>query len=165
MGAGWQELGTVTLGATDESSSLRLSYSGGSVSISNVVWLEQTGSTIYDAMGNVVSQTDGLNNVTIDGYNSLEQSVSTSQGQIVAASGGAAAVYNLPQTPGQSRVYTLYALSSTSLSPCSCTPSDSDSANPPQFSGGFLTATPLGTGNYWYELGTVNLNKNDATPA
>ena len=76
---GWYELGVVTLAQGNTSTGFTVSYSDGGT-VSQVAYLEQTSATVCDAAGNVLSQVDGLNNVTTFGYNNVEQQVSSSQG-------------------------------------------------------------------------------------
>ena len=110
-------------------------------------------------MGNVLSQSDSLGNVTTYGYNSLEEQVSSAEGQIVPVAGEAAAAENLPQTPGQARTYTVY-LQSASSPAGSYTVTDSSGLSLP-WNPEISAATPLGSG--WWEAGTVTLPAGDAS--
>ena len=158
LGSGWYLLGTVTLAAGDLSSTVTVQYSGSGVS--QVALLQQTSTTVYDAASNVVSQTDGLGNVTTYGYNDLQQQVSSSQGQIVPLASGSAAFANLPQTPGVARTFTVYVQASSAPVSGDTTITENGTASPTlSFSGS--SATPLGSG--WYELGTVTLGSGDAS--
>ena len=156
-GSGWYDLGSVTLLATDVSSTLTINCPAG---VSQVAFLEQTSATVYDAMGNVLSQTDGLGNVTTYAYNNLEQQVSNSRGQILPVASQAATFANLPQTPGAGRTFTVYVQSSSTLTSGSCTVGDNNTVTP-TFTGNFSANTPLG--NNWYELGTITLDVGDAS--
>ncbi len=156
--SGWYELGTVNLLASDASPWLTVAYTAASAT--QVAVLEQTSSTVYDPMGLVQSQTDGLNNVTTYGYNGLEQQVSVSQGQIVPVNVNTetATVNNLPQTPGQARTYTVYV---------ETTAFDGNLAVNDNL-GSLVLTPPTGSAmpltSAWSEAGTVTLAAGDPTP-
>ena len=160
FGSGWYLLGTVTVAAGDTSSTVTVHYSGSGVS--QVALLEQTSNTVYDAASNVLSQTDGLNDVTTFAYNDVEQETSTSQGQIVPLVSGSAPLANLPQTPGVARIFTIYVQASSTPSGSDTTITENGS-DTPAFTPGVSSTTPLGAG--WYELGTVTLAAADASSA
>ena len=69
-GSDWYELGTVTLGSGDSSSTLTVGYSG-SATVSQVALLAQTSAETYDADGNLTSEVDPLGNTTSYAYNDL----------------------------------------------------------------------------------------------
>ena len=112
-------------------------------------------------MDNVLSQTDGLDNVTTYAYNNLEQQTSSSQGQIVPIASGTASFANLPQTPGVGQSFEVYVYSTTSP-----TTSDYSGWSVADYGAGTATlarvgssTTPLGSG--WYDLGSVTLQAAD----
>ena len=163
MGSDWYDLGTVTLSPSDSTSSIGVSTGLGS-EITQFALLEQTGTTFYDAMGNALSQVDGLNRVSTAAFNSVEQQTSTSAGQIVSLNTDTnkAAFPNLPQTPGLARTFTIYVQSSSAPTSGDTTITDSESHSTTfSFYTGDASVTPLGYG--WYELGTVELTSTDTS--
>ena len=156
---GWYELGVVTLAQGNTSTGLTVSYSDDGT-VSQVAYLEQTSATVYDAASNVLSQVDGLNNVTTFGYNNVEQQISTSQGQIVPVTFLQAASFNnLPQTPGVARTYTLYVQASSFNG--SYTVTDNFNGSPLWTAAPSGATTPLGSG--WSAAGTVTLAAGDVS--
>ena len=156
LGSGWYEMGVVTLAAGNTSSGLTVSYTDAGT-VSQVACLEQTSATVYDAASNVLSQTDGLDNVTTYGYNELEQQTSTSQGQIVPVSSGSATINNLPQTPGLGRTYAVYVQEASFDG--SYTVDDNLNGSPTWTPAPAGSTTPLGSG--WSAAGTIALCGGD----
>ena len=112
--------------------------------------------------GNVLSQTDGLGNVTTTRYNNLEQQVSTvPRARSCRSLRATAAFNNLPQTPGVPRTFTVYVQASSAPSDGSdYSISESGSASPALVTS-ISATTPLGEG--WYELGTITLGESDTS--
>ena len=110
-------------------------------------------------MGNVLSETDGLGNVTTYAYNDLEQRTSTAQGQVANVASGQAEFANLPQVPGQARTYTIYLQSLASPGRCTVTDNRNGSPTWAEYAGNDPTITPLGAG--WYQAGTLTLAAGD----
>jgi RHS repeat-associated protein len=134
--------------------------------------LEQTGTTVYDPMGGVRSQTDGLNNVSITGLDSVEEPVSTSQGQILASSVDSSVTFhNLPQSPTLTRSYVIYATwPSGSIEYYFSDSGTGGTSGLNSYGGtyGNMSFTPIGAsngplGNGWYELGILSLDAADLT--
>ena len=71
FGAGWYLLGSVTLPTGDTSSALTVAYTGSGAAPQKVCLLEQVSATAYDALGNVLTTTDALGNVTTYLYNDM----------------------------------------------------------------------------------------------
>jgi YD repeat-containing protein len=162
LGSGWYELGTVVLAASDISTSVTVAYSG-SGTVSTVALVEQTSSSVYDAIGRVTSTTDALGDTTAYNFDfgSDTDEVTTYTGQTVAMSSGSSVFNNLTLVPGSSRTYVIYVNSSTApASGSGYTITDTAGTLTLTYSGS--STTPLGlSGSNWYELGTVTLISSD----
>ena len=154
----------MTLAAGDASTSLTVAYTG-SGTVSQVRLLEQTSTTVYDAIGRVTSTTNALGDTAayIYDFGSNTDSTTSYTGQTVSMSSGSAAFYNLTLVPGSSRTYTIYVASNTApASGSGYTISDTAGSLSLTFSGS--ANTPLGTSSSgWYELGTVTLPSTDTS--
>ncbi len=97
LGGDWYFLGTLTLPASDASSTINASYSGsGSPPIA---LLQPTGVAHYDPAGNTLSTVDGMGRATINVLNDLEEQTATWQGQVLPVASSSATFSNLPLTP------------------------------------------------------------------
>ena len=74
LGSGWYELGTVTLGSSDLSSKLTVSYSGSGVTQIGLV--QPPSDDTYTTTGLVASETNGNDGVTNYGYDALGEQTS-----------------------------------------------------------------------------------------
>ena len=162
---GWYDLGAVTLPATDVAATL--SITNCPAGMAQAAILEQTSTTAYDPAGSVLSEVDGLDRVTIDGYNSMEEQTSTSQGQILPAgynaASDAAQFANLPQTPGQGRLLNVYVEASSAPTGTGTYTVAENGTYRPFLAYVGSSAAPLGAN--WYFLGSVYLAAADASSA
>jgi YD repeat-containing protein len=166
LGSGWYQLASVSLTSSDTSGTITVSHSGSGVTAFTL--LEQTGTTVYDAASNDVSDTDGLGRISVNVYNTLEQPTQTWQGQVLPTSSASATFTNLPLTPyddsgaatGAARLFEVYVLSAS-------TPSDSSFHVSDNLSGSITTSfsesPTTSLGYQWYSLGTVTISASDAS--
>jgi hypothetical protein len=165
LGSGWYEIGTVTLAAGDASSWLTVEFTGESGTYSHFTLLEQTGTTFYDPMNDVLEQSDGLNHVAVTSFNEVEEPVAAAQGQILPVSDGSVTLNNLPLAPGQPRTFEFYVNAEPDTSdPLSLTDTDDASIDPNEYFNG-TPNTPLGSilGSGWYALETIVLPASDTS--
>ena len=104
-------------------------------------------------MGNVLSQTDGLNNVTTYGYNTWSSRFPPRRARSCRSLGHGGRIFaNLPQTPGQARTYTVYVQATAFTGSYTV---DRQRRQPALTPPRGASATPLGSG--WYEAGHRDL--------
>ena len=82
LGEGWYELGTITLGESDTSSTLTVHYSGSGVT--NVCLVQPISAETYTPTGLVASQTNGNGDFSVATYDALGEATAASQGQTAA---------------------------------------------------------------------------------
>ncbi len=128
---------------------------------------------VYDGLQRETAAIDPLGHVVAYGYqfgatdgsgaSVAGTTVTTSLGQIEAATSSAATFSDLLQNPGQARVYTVYVKPSLWIDVGVISASDGYGGIAPAFTASFSASTPLGSG--WYKLGTVTLDGGDASTA
>lgn len=160
LGAGWYDLGTVTVPASATALSV---FFGSGATPTAVCLVQQTTTTAYDLDGEVTATIDPLNRVTASAYDSAGRAIADYQGQIIDTGGagytgsgsGSGTVSSWAFTnlsPNNSLSYDVYVCSATP-------PSDTYTVvNGSATSLNFATvadptAPSLGAG--WYLLGTV----------
>jgi RHS repeat-associated protein len=163
LGGNWYDLGTVSILAGDISSTVTVSLAGSS-GVTQAAFLEQTSATAYDAMNDVVAQSDGLKSVSTTLVNEMNEPVLSSQGMIerVNSETDSATFSNLPQTPGQPRTFIAYVNALPSFWESYVSENGSDS---PTFSAIDAPTTDLGgiAGGNWYGLGMITLAAGDTS--